>query len=256
MKALKPKDRTQTQINADLKLMADDAHYFGATGSQYLSKSRAGSLLGDVREFLAVPKDNINFTLGSYLHHLLIEPEKAVIEHQIDSSTRGTKKYKEFVAELGLDFVPLTSEVENIEACAAAMLAIPQMADIIYGIENQYEVPYIGELAGYLWKGKVDIETPTQIIDIKSTGDISRFVSSAYKYNYDMQAYVYEQLTGKALTFFVVCKKSNSCGIYGCSDNFLLSGQNKVERAIEAYENYYGENATQEPKNYFITKTL
>ena len=248
----------QNNINPekDVVLMQNDEHYFGDIGKQYLSKSSAGTLLWDVRQFLIEKEDNINFTLGSYFHHKLIEPEKATIEHVLDVTTRNTKAYKEYVKTNELPFAVLKSEQDNIDLCATAMINIPEFNDAIYHIVNQYEVAAVGQINGVWWKGKADIVTNDRIFDLKTTGDITRFVSSAYKYNYDVQAYVYRQLFGKPMSFLVVCKKTMLCGWYECSDQFYESGRNKVERVIEKYNEYYGPNAQKDVNKFFISKTL
>jgi hypothetical protein len=248
----------QSKINpvADLELMKNDEHYFKGVGKNYLSKSSIGPLLWDVRTFHVETDDNINFELGSYFHHLLIEPEKATIEHVIKSSTRTTKIYKEYVKDNDLKFAVLESEKDNIELCAKAMLNLDEFSDAIYNYENNYEIPAVGQINGVWWRGKVDIVGPDKLYDLKTTGDIKRFISSAYKYNYDVQAYVYRELFGKPMTFLVVCKKTLLCGWYECSEEFYASGQRKVEAAIEKYNEYFGPKATKDSKKYFITKTL
>jgi hypothetical protein len=248
----------QSKVNPvhDLILMQEDEHYFKGVGKNYLSKSSIGPLLWDVRTFHVETEDNINFELGSYFHHLLIEPEKAQLEHVVKSTTRTTKIYKEYVKANDIPFAVLESEKNNIELCAKAMYNIEEFNDAIYNIENEYEQPAVGELNGVWWRGKVDIVAPDMLYDLKTTGDIKRFVSSAYKYNYDVQAYVYRELFGKPMTFLVVCKKTLLCGRYTCSDEFYLSGQHKVEKAVEKYNEYFGPNATKDSQKYFINKTL
>ena len=91
----------------DLVLLQEDKYYFGEVGKKYLSKSSAGALLGNVRNFLVDKGDNINFELGSYFHHLLIEPEKATLEHVVKSSTRTTKAYKQYCADNEIPFAVL-----------------------------------------------------------------------------------------------------------------------------------------------------
>ena len=165
--------------NEDLKLMADDEQYFRGVGKQYLSKSSVGPLLWDVRQFMTDTDHNINFELGSYFHHLLIEPEKAHLDHVVKSTTRTTKVYKEYVKNNDIPFAVLEHEKENIELCAKAMLNLPEFNDVIYDIENEFEVAAVGQINGIWWKGKADIVAPDMIFDLKTTSDITRFVSSA-----------------------------------------------------------------------------
>ena len=73
-------------------------------------------------------------------------------------------------------------------------------------------------------------------MDIKTTGDISRFKKSANIYNYDSQAYIYKEIFGYDLVFLVICKKTHQIGIYDCSEEFYSRGEQKVKDAVEAYE--------------------
>ena len=248
--------QTNIDVKRDLPLLQDDLHYFGAVGQQYLSKSSAGALLGDVRQFLVQKQHNINFELGSYFHHLLIEPEKAKLDHVIESSTRGTKKYKEFVASEGIGFAVLSSEKKMIENLAAAILAIPTFEQIIYNIDNEYEVAGVIKLHDLWWKGKADIIATDKVYDLKTTGDLSRFRFTAKQYNYDLQAFLYKEIFGKDMVFLVACKKTANVALFECSDEFYNSGKFKAEKAAINYERYFGANATENPNKYFIKSQL
>ena len=248
--------QSNINIERDLPLLQDDLHYFGAVGQQYLSKSSAGALLGDVREFLIAKSHNINFELGSYFHHLLIEPEKAKLDYVIDSSTRGTKKYKEFVANEGIGFAVLESEKKMIENLSSAILAIPTFEQIIYNIDNEYEVAGVTKLHDLWWKGKADIVATDKVYDLKTTGDLSRFRYSAKQYNYDLQAFLYKEIFGKDMVFLVACKKTAKTGLFECSDEFYNSGKYKAERAAAYYQRYFGANATEDASKYFIKSQL
>lgn len=248
----------QNNINPeqDIVLLQEDKHYFGAVGKQYLSKSSAGALLGDVRKFLVDKEHNINFELGSYFHHLLIEPEKAILDHVIASSTRSTKKYKEYVANNMIPFAVLESEKQMIENLAKAMEALPVFQEIIYNIDNSYEVADVAELHGLWWKGKADIVSPDKVYDLKTTSEINRFRRNAKTFDYDLQAYLYRRIFGKDMVFLVADKKTAVCGIFECSEEFYESGRHKAEKAAANYEKYFGENATESPNNYFIKSQL
>jgi hypothetical protein len=53
----------------------------------------------------------------------------------------------------------------------------------------------------------------------------------------------------------VVCKKSKKIGIFDCSPQFLESGKDKVQRAVEQYRLFY-KDENFDPAQYFISKTL
>ena len=57
------------------------------------------------------------------------------------------------------------------------------------------------------------------------------------------------------MLFIVIDKTTHQIGIYDCSPEFYAKGEDKVERAVEAYKLFY-ENPDFKPENYFINQTL
>ena len=121
---------------------------------------------------------------------------------------------------------------------------------------NSYEVPAIKEIKGVMWKGKADIVNEHVLIDLKTTSDISKFKWSARDYNYDSQAYIYQQLFNKPLIFLVVDKVSKSLGMFEPTPEFIDRGEAKVEQAIEVYNTFFSDKATEDINNYFINEQL
>ena len=118
--------------------------------------------------------------------------------------------------------------------------------------------PYDPKMTGFkLPKLKADIVNRTQgyVIDLKTTSDIDKFSYSARVYNYDSQAYIYSTYFEMDFLFIVVCKKSKKIGIFDCSPQFLESGKDKVQRAVEQYRLFY-KDENFDPAQYFISKTL
>ena len=63
-------------------------------------------------------------------------------------------------------------------------------------------------------------------------------------YNYDSQAYIYQQLFDKPVKFYIVDKKTLNLKIATASEETLLRGRDKVLKAIEIYKEYFAEGAT------------
>ncbi len=126
----------------------------------------------------------------------------------------------------------------------------------IYDTDNKFEVPAIHEVMGMMWKGKADIVAKDFIIDLKTTGNIKDFKYSARKYNYDSQAYLYQQFFDKPVAFYVVDKSTLELGIYHPSQTFLSNGKEKVEKAIEVYNKFYSKDAEEDIENYIIKEIL
>jgi uncharacterized pyridoxamine 5'-phosphate oxidase family protein len=239
-----------------LELLRDDKEYYGGIGRNYLSNSDIGTLLNDPKNFGKPREDNKAFMDGRYFHQLILEPEKAVNTPFVDVSTRTTNAYKDFIKQNNLPFCMLKKEMDDIENLVSIINANITFFEEIYKEGNQYEVPSVKEIHGKMWKGKADIVTDTMIIDLKTTGDIDKFKWNAKKYNYDSQCYIYQQLFGKPLVFFAIDKTTGVLGIFRPSEEFVLSGEVKVMRAIEIHDKYFGENPTDNIENYYIDEFL
>lgn len=239
-----------------INLLRNDKEYYGGIGKQYLSNSDIGVLLSNPKDYGKYRADNKSFSDGRYFHQLILEPDKALDFKFVDTGTRLTKEYKEFVKDNNLPFCMLKKEKDEIENLVRVMTGNLSFFEQIYKDSNQYEVPAIGEIQGMMWKGKADIITDECIIDLKTTSDINKFKWSAKSYNYDSQCYIYQQLFGKPLVFYVVDKLSQQLGIYTPTENFILGGEQKVAKAIEVYNKYFGGNPTDNINNHFIEENL
>lgn len=172
--------------------------------------------------------------IGGYFHTLICEPHKVDSYKIIEATTRNTKLYKELSdGELCL----LQHEADHIEVMRQKLLSHDIIRDLIQGDNIEYEVPGITELHGETWKGKADIINHNEklIVDLKTTGDIEKFKWSARKFNYDSQAYIYQELFGYEMVFVAVDKKTLQLGIYDCSQKFLEGGRDKVIDAIAQF---------------------
>jgi hypothetical protein len=239
-----------------IELLKDDFEYYNGVGKQFLSNSDIGTLLTNPQNYGKPREDNKSFMEGRYFHQLMIEPEKAVNTPFVDVSTRTTKEYKNYCETNNLPFCMLKKEMDEVERLVSLMKGNITFYDEIYQEGNQFELPSVGEIQGMMWKGKADIVTNDIIIDLKTTSDINKFKWSAKAYNYDSQCYIYQQLFGKPLVFYVVDKETGQLGIFRPTENFIKGGEMKVARAIEVFNKYFGENPTDDIVNYYIDETL
>ena len=234
-----------------------DEHYYGDFGKQYLSNSDIKTLLTNPLALKEPSKTNAHFLVGGYFHTAILEPDKIKKYKIIDSSSRNTKVYKEMS---GGEMCLLQHEVDLIDNLISTMLNNKVCRDLILPNQNQevkYEVPEITELFGQVWKGKADVVNHSMelIIDLKTTSDLDNFKWNAKKYNYDSQAYIYRKLFGYEFIFIAIDKKSGQIGLFDCSDKFYSSGEEKVEKASEAYDLFYNTEGF-DPHQYFINQTL
>ena len=237
-----------------LKKLSDDKHYYGSFGKKYLSSSDVGILLSNPLALKKEQKKTAAFLVGGYFHTTILEPDKLKKFKVIPTTTRNTKLYKEMS---GGELCLLQHEVDMIEKMSEKMLSNKICDGLIRGTWVEYETPSIKKIGKYMWKGKCDVlnHDDQLVIDLKTTADINNFRRAAFRYNYDAQAYVYRKLFGYDMLFIVIDKNTHQIGMFDCSDEFYSSGQDKVERAMEAYDLFF-KSKDFDPKQFFISKTL
>ena len=234
-----------------IDLLKDDSKYYGDFGKKYLSNSDIYSLLKNPKNFRNSQK-GLPLLKGGYFHTAMLEPQKIGDYPVIDASTRSTKSFKEYILSNNLDpyDVLLSKEVDEIKTWVDSMKSNFVMYSDIYAEGNVYEQPAIATIFGVEWKGKADIITADKVIDIKSTGNIEKFKWSANDYNYDSQAYIYEQLFGKPVEFYIIDKTTLKLKIAKPSQETILRGRDKVLRAIEVYNKFFAEDSIEDVNQY------
>ena len=244
---------TQEEILAKLK---EDNHYYGEFGKKFVSNSDIKTLLKNPRKFKFPQDDTKNFAVGRYFHQSILEPEKAKDFPHIDVATRNNKAYREICESLKKSVILLTKEKKEIDVMVQTMKSNIKFFDEIYAEGNKFEVPAIGKIMGVDFKGKADIECENYLIDLKTTSDVHGFRFSANNYGYDTQAYIYQVLFGKPLIFYTIDKTTMLMGKHIPSPAMVERGKEKVLKAIQIYEKFYGENATEDVDQYFVEEVL
>lgn len=237
--------------NKIIDSLRDDSKYYGNFGKKYLSNSDIYSLLKNPRNFRQNEK-GLPLLKGGYFHTAMLEPQKIGDYLVIDASTRSTKAFKEYILEKNLDpyDVLLSKEVDEINTWVEAMKNNFVMYTDIYAEGNIYEQPAVATIFGIEWKGKADIITADKVIDIKTTGNVDKFKWSANDYNYDSQAYIYEQLFGKPVEFYIIDKTTLKLKIAKPSEETLLRGRDKVLKAIEVYKKFFAKDSLEDITQY------
>lgn len=240
--------------NEIIEKLREDEHYYGDFGKQYLSNSDISTLLKNPLALGQKRAMNPAFLVGGYFHTAILEPDKLKNFKIVESTTRNTKKYKEIS---GSEMCLLQHEVDKIEVIIDKVINNDVCKGLIAPGNYEYEKPGITNIEGAWWKGKADIinHDDKVIVDLKTTADLDGFRWSSSKYNYDSQAYIYQQIFGYDMLFIAVDKNTHQIGIFDCSPQFLERGREKVMKAIEAYNLFYNDENF-EPKNHFINETL
>jgi hypothetical protein len=246
----------EKQVSEIITLLRDDNQYYNGIGRQYLSNSDIKTLLDNPQDFGKEREDNKAFMDGRYFHQLILEPEKAKGMPFVKASTRNTDIYKNFCEDNNLPFCMLKKEQDEIQNLVSIINGNIAFYDEIYKAGNEYETPAVGTIQGRMWKGKADIVTDNAVIDLKTTSDIHKFKYTAKQYNYDSQCYIYQELFGKPLVFYVIDKGTGVLGIFRPTEDFVKGGEIKVGKAIQIYDKYFSAYPSDDIVNYYIDEYL
>ena len=225
-----------------IEKMYDDDFYYGYLGKNVLSSSSLKKLLTSPNEYLRSLEEESSESQplrdGKLFHWRILEPEKFAALNVVDVASKNTKAYREMRDAIGGE-VFTKREIEQAEGLATILNANGPAMELLK--DADYEVPQIDIVNGIPFRGKADIVQGTKIIDIKTTADLEGFQRAAYRFGYDLQAYLYLQLFPQAdeFVFLVIDKKTKDIGIYTCSEDFLESGRKKLEQGIENYKFFF-----------------
>ena len=240
-----------------LELMKDDEFYYGYLGKAALSSSSIKLLLDSPKKYKYVTQygsqESNALDAGWLFHTAILEPD--VFEKQIfvDVQSKNTKAYKLAKEEHGKVFT--MKQKNDAERLADAFLRNEHALKLITNCE--FEVPAIGMIQGYPFRGKADVLDSYRIVDLKTTSDLKAFPYAARKYGYDVQVYLYSELFNKPYNefkFAAIDKGSLDIGIYDVSEEFYLQGKAKVTKAIETFETFFINGA--DIDSYCIKGTL
>ena len=245
-----------SRVTEIIDKLRDDKNYYGKEGQRYLSNSDIGSLLSDPRSFRKYSDPTIPMLMGSYLHTKILEPQKLDQFMIVDASTRTTKHYKMALESSGSNILLLRKEKDDLDFLCDCVTTNFDFCAMIYGEGNKFEEPGLTTIQDIVWKGKADILSSECIVDLKTTASISDFRRSAYKYNYDSQAWLYGQIFGVPMKFLAIEKRSGRTAIFECTDEFLASGERKVYNALDVYRKFFGENASEDVSQFYIISQL
>lgn len=241
-----------------LKRMEDDTFYYGELNTLALSSS-------SLKQLLSSPK-TYNFSLkygsgesqalrdGWLFHTAILEPEVFAAQTFIDVQSKNTKKFKEAKAENPRVFT--MKERNDADRLVDAFYRNEHAKELI--TKAEFEIPAIDNVLGMPFRGKADVLATNRIVDLKtSSSSVKDFHYSAQKYSYDVQCYLYCNLfkmNHKDFYFLVLDKGSLDIGIFNCSENFYFRGEEKVEKALHLYNQFFIEGADLD--NYCLTGEL
>lgn len=238
-------DRWEEQ--ALLTEMGADSFYYGYLGKHALSSSSIKLLEKSPKHYHFITKygDESNSSalqIGNFIHTMILEPHLFEERFEIvDVQSRVAKAYKEAKSKSKKIVLTAKENDENMRIVDAA-LRNEELLSIIGG--SEFEVPAIGMIDGFPFRGKADIYDPNYafIADLKTTSDIRAFEYSADKYGYDIQAFIYcelFQVKPSNFKFVAIDKGSLDIGIFSVEDSFVNKGYKRVKAALELYEWFF-----------------
>jgi len=250
----------QKTYNKDevLAKMYDDEYYYGTLGKLALSSSSLKLLLDSPKRYANVlqygNKETQPLRDGRLIHMAILEPDKFSEQVFVNVASKNTKTYKEAVQKYGQVY---TRDEKNLaEKIADTIFRNEQALRLLTDCE--FEIPAIGDIYGFPFRGKADVLSKTGIVDLKTTtGGVKNFYLSAKKYLYSVQCYLYCQLYDVSydqFKFLVVDKKTLDIGVFDCSKEFYEDGERLTKKAIKTYETFFVLGADLD--DYIITGTL
>jgi len=234
-------DGVEHEKEVILKKMMDDDFYYGYLGQNALSCSLLKTFMKSPKQYLECTKGVTEETQplrdGRLLHLAVLEPEKFAALNTVEVKSKNTKAYKAAVEEFGTVY----TSVEIEKATTLAEVIHSNSEAVVYLEDAQFEVPAVAMIEGQPFRAKADILKGNQIIDVKTTMDIKKFKYSAYKYGYDLQAYLYLLMFPEAeiFTFLCIDKATKDIAVYECSDEFLDSGRKKLEEGLAQFQYFF-----------------
>jgi len=181
------------------------------------------------------------YDFGSYMHSLILEPDKTVLEFAVfEGATRRGKAYQEFKS---------SNEGKTIITASQAQQALDLLhlynehLDTKGLIENGVaEHTLCVNLDGMPIKVRADYIKEGMIIDLKTTSDpVDRFsaAKTIIRFDYDLSAALYvdafKEYTGQDhdFIFAFLNKQSGDVGVLKASEDLLENGRRKYRSAIK-----------------------
>ena len=230
-------------MSSVIENLRDESKYYGAYGDNFLSNSAVQTLLRDPHRYFSGVRNEVTKEMleGTYFHQRILMSDKEIPLRISQETSRNSKAYKD-AGEMML----LQKEVDAIEPIVERVLANEFFMEKLRGNlgENEIEEPAFGMIFGEMFKGKADRVNhhDGMVYDLKKTSDLTKFNSSIFRYGYDTQAVIYEELFGYEFAILAVDSITGSLAYFTFSDETKARAKEKVARAIEIknqiHENY------------------
>ena len=225
---------------AELKSRMDDNDfYYGYCGKHMFSSSKIKNMSSSIKSTYYIQKYASEQALrdGWLFHTAILEPH--VFDNLIFSTTltKGVN-FKKLVEYHGSNNVFSLKEKQDAERLQDAFQKNEKAMSFLRN--SDFEVPAVGVINGYPFRGKADVlQNNGRIIDLKTTLNVKFFKQDSKKLGYDIQCYIYCELFNisyENFYFVAIDKRTLDIGIFNCSREFYESGRFKTLNALKVYK--------------------
>ena len=150
---------------------------------------------------------------GKLCHSALLEPERFERDIVVFEGTKRGNEWKEFQYENAGKEIVTVEESAQLAAMIAAVHWRPDAKALL--TEGDREASMFWTLTDCgICKGRMDVYSPNHIVDLKTTGDITRFQNTAAQLLINIRVGWYqlgvEAITGKLLPVYIIAVEQNA----------------------------------------------
>ena len=151
---------------------------------------------------------------GSVLHCLLLNKQDfdsqfAVMPNVDRRTTKGKEDYEKFLRTSEGKEIVQESELEDATRLAEKILSQDHFGKIVSDCQS-FEQEFRAEINGLPFRGFIDGEAPSYVLEVKTASDASpkTIINNFYDRGYHIQAAVYNMITNKPVKYLIVETKS------------------------------------------------
>ena len=253
-------------LNSFIKKIEDDSFYY--SDYDFVTNSQLGLIKKDVRTYKLM-RDNphlrtetMPMIFGRAYHVAMLEPNEFMDKVKVfNSATRTTKGYKDFKAEnINAPTIILQKEYDRIMRMQDVLFSHNEVNDLLKP-EGEREIAnaWQDDDSDVFCKGKADYRNGKTLIDLKTTGDGSKwgFSNSCKKYGYDRQASFY--MDGFSCDEFVFITQEKempyNVSIFYAGEEFIDRGRDEYKYLLDVYKRFFIDNESS-VDDHLVMETL
>lgn len=220
-----------------------DRSFYSSSALKLLLKDKAAFYKKYILNEKQEEKVNHNFTFGSYVHALILEPHLVHEEFVQYSGDKNTDKFKEFKKEHAGKEILTPTAWSNGQYLLSQVQA---SSNFNYVQGGEAEKTFCGSINGMPLKVRADYIAKDYILDVKTTSanisDLANIERACANYDYALSAALYLDMFKKKnpklkrFLFWFINKQSGQEVLVQASNEFLEFGRQKYKEAIKIYK--------------------